>query len=124
MISMIALETGKAPSSFFFGIEMGPRCGTRRPRIRRGLVWTRWGILWPCRTYTVRLAEILSKITGLPENENEFTGYGWIIGNFDAIAGTYSVTIFGLGFTQNFELTPAVGQGGILTGLRINPPLE
>jgi hypothetical protein len=82
------------------------------------------GYLWPCRTYTVRLAEILSKITGLPANENEFTGYGWVIGNFDAIAGTYSVTIFGLGFTQNFELTPAVGQGGILTGLRINPPLE
>ena len=47
VISMIALETGKAPSSFFFGIEMGPRCGTRRPRIRRGLVWTRWGISGP-----------------------------------------------------------------------------
>ena len=73
------------------------------------------GELWPCRTYTVRLAEILSQITGLPESDNEFTGYGWIIGNFDAIAGTYNVTIFGLGFTQNFELTPTVGNsiGGI-----------
>ena len=70
----------------------------------------------------MRLAEILSQITGMPEVDNEFTGYGWIIGNFDAIAGTYNVTIFGLGFTQNFELTPAVGQGGILTGLRIKPP--
>ena len=29
------------------------------------------GYLQPCRTYTVRLAEILSKITGLPEVDNE-----------------------------------------------------
>jgi len=77
------------------------------------------GYLQPGRTYTVRLAEILSKIKGLPEDEVEFTGYGWVVGNFDAIAGTYSVTIFGLGFTQNFEFTPAVGHGGTLTGLQI-----
>ncbi len=113
---MILLETGTAPSSFFFGTEMGPRCGTRHPRIRRGLDWTRWESSGPAKPYTVRLAEILAQITGLPEEENEFIGYGWVIGNFDAIAGTYSVTIFGLGFTQNFELTPAVGHGGILTG--------
>ncbi len=82
------------------------------------------GYLQPCRTYTVRLAEILSKITGLPEVDNEFTGYGWVIGNFDAIAGTYNVTIFGLGFTQNFELTPTVGDGGRITGLQLKAPPE
>ena len=62
-------------------------------------------------------------ITGLPEVDNEFTGYGWVIGNFDAIAGTYNVTIFGLGFTQNFELTPTVGPGS-LGGLQLNAPPE
>ncbi len=82
------------------------------------------GYLQPCRTYTVRLAEILSKITGLPEVDNEFTGYGWVIGNFDAIAGTYNVTIFGLGFTQNFELTPVVGDAGRPGGLQLNAPPE
>ena len=78
------------------------------------------GSLGPGQTYTVRLAEILSEITGLPEGDagNEFTGYGWIVGNFDAIAGTYNVTIFGLGFTQNFHLTPAVGQAGY-TGIQL-----
>ena len=80
------------------------------------------GYLQPCRTYTVRLAEILSQITGLPEDDNEFTGYGWVIGNFDAIAGTYNVTIFGLGFTQNFELTPVVGEHGGAGGIKLTKP--
>ncbi len=80
------------------------------------------GELWPCRTYTVRLAEILAQITGLPEDDNEFTGYGWVIGNFDAIAGTYNVTIFGLGFTQNFELTPVVGAAGGSGGVKLRAP--
>ena len=87
------------------------------------------GKLGPGQTYTVLLSELMSEITGLAvgdtSTESEFTGYGWVIGNFDAIAGTYSVTIFGLGFTQNFELTPVVGEGGtLLGGIQLEAPSE
>lgn len=72
------------------------------------------GTLGPGQTYTVLLADILECAVG--DRTASFNGYGWVVGNFDAIAGTYNVTIFDIGFTQNFELTPAVGQGQTFTG--------
>ncbi len=75
-------------------------------------------------TYTVVLSELLREITGLPAAEIEFNGYGWVIGNFDAIGGTYNVTIFGVGFTQNFELMPGMGQGGYFGGIEVVGPDE
>lgn len=78
--------------------------------------------LAPGETLTIRLAEILSRATGQDEADIEFTGYGWVVANFDAIAGTYNVTIFGLGFTQNFELLPGLGQGGFFGGIPVMLP--
>ena len=65
------------------------------------------GMLGPGMTYTVLLSELLG------EDGGEFVGYGWVVANFDGVAGTRTVTIFGLGFNQHGDLTPAVnGQGG------------
>ncbi len=72
------------------------------------------GTLGPGQTWTFLLADILDCLGLSPSTE--FNGYGWVVGNFDAIAGTYNVTVFDVGFTQNFELTPAVGQGQTFTG--------
>ncbi len=71
------------------------------------------GTLGPGQTFTVLLADILEAAGG--NRDDSFNGFAWIIGNFDAMAGTYNVTVFDVGFTQSFELTPAVGQGNTST---------
>lgn len=73
------------------------------------------GTLAPGQTWTVRLAEVLEAIG----KEGDFRGYGWVLSGFDCLAGTYSNTIFGLGFTQSFELVPAMGQGGWFGGVPV-----
>lgn len=78
------------------------------------------GTLSPGQTYTVLLEEILEKVTG--DRNKAFTGYGWVVGNFDGLAGTYNVTIFGVGFTQAFHLEPAMGSGGLFGGVPISVP--
>ncbi|UCF39048.1 MAG: hypothetical protein JSU96_09515, partial [Acidobacteriota bacterium] len=80
------------------------------------------GALEPGQTWTVRLAEIIAAAWGVSEKEIEFSGYGWVLSEFDCLAGTYSNTIFGLGFTQNFEMLPGMGQGGFLGGFMVPQP--
>lgn len=45
-----------------------------------------------------------------------FTGYVWIVCDFDAAAGTYSTFDPGLGFAQSFKLDPAMGVLGWMWG--------
>lgn len=78
------------------------------------------GQLHAGQTWTVRLAEVLSAELGVDEEEIEFNGYAWVTSAFDCLAGTYNVTIFGVGFTQNFEFLPGMGQGQIFGGIPVN----
>jgi hypothetical protein len=48
-----------------------------------------------------------------------FSGYAWILSEFDCLGGTYNNTVFGVGFTQAFEFLPAMGQGGWFGGIPI-----
>ena len=64
------------------------------------------GTLGPGQTWTVLMREILTA-AGMGPDES-FSGYGTLVANFDAVVGTYNVTIFGLGFTQNFEFLSPV----------------
>jgi len=59
-------------------------------------------MLGPGETYTV----LLSEITG----DTEFVGYGWIVGNFDGIAGTR--TVIGDFVNQHGTLSPPVSHQG------------
>jgi hypothetical protein len=83
------------------------------------------GTLGPGQTYTVFLREILQEL-GFEEDEF-FTGYAWVIANFDAVQGTYNVQFLGanLGFTQNFVFEPTMGVSiglfGTLGGIPILP---
>lgn len=77
------------------------------------------GSLGSGQTWTVRLAEILAAAEGKPEAEIQFRGYGWVLSDFDCLAGTYSNTVFGVGFTQSYEMLPAMGQGGNFGGVII-----
>lgn len=70
-------------------------------------------------TWRVRLAEVLAQARGIPEADVNFQGYGWILSGFDCLAGTYSNTVFGVGFTQSYEMVPAMGQGGFFGGVMI-----
>lgn len=60
------------------------------------------GMLGPGETYTVLLSELLDGA--------DFVGYGWIVANFDAVAGTR--TVFGPGFSQHGDMTPPVSRHG------------
>ena len=80
------------------------------------------GTLKPGQTWTVNLSEVLAAATG--SKAKDFRGYGWVLSEFDCLGGTYSNTIYGLGFTQNFEMLPAMGQGGFFGGLMIPQPKE
>ena len=62
------------------------------------------GMLAPGHTYTVRLAELVGE-------ENAFVGYGWIVGNFDGIAGTRTI-LLGQGVTWHGDLTPELSHHG------------
>ena len=75
------------------------------------------GTLEAGQTWTVNLSEVLAAATG--GKTREFRGYGWVLSEFDCLVGTYSNTIYGLGFTQNFEMLPAMGQGGFFGGLMV-----
>ena len=41
----------------------------------------------------------------------DFTGFGWIVANFDGVAASHTVVVFGVGFSEAFHGTPAIGQG-------------
>jgi hypothetical protein len=83
------------------------------------------GTLGPGQTYTVFLREIMAEL-GF-DDEEFFTGYGWVVANFDAVQGTYNIQLLGpeLGFTQNFIFEPNMGVSialyGTLGGVPIIP---
>ena len=78
------------------------------------------GTLSEGRTWRVRLAEILADHNGDgDESKLNFSGYGWVMSEFDCLGGTYNNTVFGVGFTQAFEMLPAMGQGGWFGGVPI-----
>ena len=62
------------------------------------------GMLAPGQTYTVRLSDLVGE-------ENAFIGYGWIVGNFDGIAGTRTI-LLGQGATWHGDLTPELSHHG------------
>ncbi len=77
-------------------------------------------VLDPGQTAVFDLRSVLDQV-GF-ESDRTFLGYGWVIGSFDGIAGTYTVQIPGVQFSQNFELLPGVGQGQTPTaGLPLLP---
>lgn len=51
--------------------------------------------------------------------DETFTGYMWIVCNFDAAAGTYSQFNADLGFSQAFKLDPVLGAGFFFGGLPV-----
>jgi len=117
------------PDSGGFAIVLYDRDGTMHyfsSRIHRyfgssliGAGLSQDGTLEPGQTFTVNLAEVLAVVQGVEPAEVEFVGYGWVFSEFDCLAGTYSNTIYGLGFTQAFEFKPAMGQGGQIGGLML-----
>ena len=67
------------------------------------------GMLGAGQTYTVLLSEIVG--------DTEFVGYGWIVGNFDGIAGTR--TVIGNFVNQHGTLSPPVSHQGAGMGVTV-----
>ena len=65
------------------------------------------GTLPPGGTWTFLVSDVLNAAGW----EDNFVGFGWIVANFDGVAGTHTVTIFNVGFNQAFHAVPAIGQG-------------
>ncbi len=77
------------------------------------------GTLSEGRTWRVLLAQILADQENVDVSQVRFSGYGWVLSEFDCLGGTYNNTVFGLGFTQAFEFLPAMGQGGWFGGIPV-----
>ncbi len=76
------------------------------------------GTLEPGQTFTVNLQEVLAAVKDVyPQDVEQFVGYGWILSEFDCLAGTYTNTVYDRGFSQAFEMVPAMGQGGLFGGI-------
>ncbi|MDE2926644.1 MAG: hypothetical protein OXT71_09625 [Acidobacteriota bacterium] len=73
------------------------------------------GMLAPGQTYTVSVAE-------LGGEDRAFVGYGWIVGNFDGIAGTRTIINAGQAVTVHGDLTPELSHHG--AGMKPIPRLE
>ena len=65
------------------------------------------GTLSPGGTWSFLLSDVLVAAGW----EQDFTGYGWIVGNFDGVVGSHTLVIFSVGFAQAFHAVPAIGQG-------------
>ncbi len=65
------------------------------------------GTLSPGGTWSVLLGDLLSDAGW----DGNFVGYGWVVANFDGVAGSHTLNIFGLGFSQAFHAVPGMGQG-------------
>lgn len=70
------------------------------------------GTLGIGQTITCLLSDIVASATaGAGDGEYDWTaGWAWVVGNFDGVQGTGTVTSFG-GFNQSFTLSPGIGQG-------------
>lgn len=76
------------------------------------------GELRPGRTWTALLSQILDGVDALPEDpEDVFSGYAWVVANFDAAQGTSTVFFPDFGFAQSMDMQPTITvdnlQGGI-----------
>ena len=58
-------------------------------------------------TWTFLLGDVLDAAGFV----GDFVGFGWIVANFDGVAGTHTTSIFNVGFNQAFHAVPAIGQG-------------
>ena len=77
------------------------------------------GILAAGGTWTFLLSDLLVA-AGWTQ---DFTGFGWIVANFDGVAASHTVVVTGVGFSQAFHGTPAVGQGfSGIAGLPVSVP--
>lgn len=65
------------------------------------------GTLSPGGTWTFLLGDVLAAAGW----DGDFTGYGWIVANFDGVVATHTLVIFDVGFAQAFHAVPALGQG-------------
>lgn len=68
------------------------------------------------KTWAFYLNELF---VGSGGEDDIFTGYMWIVCNFDAAAGTYSTFDPSLGFAQSFKLDPTLGAGFFWGGLPV-----
>jgi len=79
------------------------------------------GTLSEGRTWRVLLAQILADHSGSNDlSQEHFSGYAWVLSEFDCLGGTYNNTVFGVGFTQAFEFLPGMGQGGWFGGIPVS----
>ncbi len=75
------------------------------------------GSLSPGGTYSVFLHQILQALfpDRVPADRN-FTGYAWVVANFDAVTGTYVNSFPALEASQAFLMQPSVGGLPVSTG--------
>ena len=75
------------------------------------------GELLAGKTLAVFMDEILVAAGG--NSDDVFTGYMWVVCDFDAAAGTYTTYHEGIGFAQAFKMDPVLGASFTWGGLPV-----
>ncbi len=74
-------------------------------------------------TWTAQLSDILGAADALPTDPNDiFTGYAWVVANFDAAQGTSTVFVLDLGFAQSLNMEPTITAGNLQGGIPVDVP--
>jgi len=67
------------------------------------------GKLGPGKTWTALLGQILDDAGVLPGSDEVFTGYIWVVANFDAVQGTVLNVYPDFGYSQSLSMEPTMG---------------
>jgi hypothetical protein len=74
------------------------------------------------RTWAALLSQILDGADALPEPSEVFSGYAWVVCNFDAAQGTVTVTFPDFAFAQSLNMEPTITLGNLQGGIPVNVP--
>ncbi len=74
------------------------------------------------RTWTALLSQILDGADALPEADVVFSGYAWVVANFDAAQGTVTVLFPDLAFTQSLDMQPTITVDNLAGGIPVVVP--
>jgi len=74
------------------------------------------------RTWSALLSSILAAEDALPADGEIFSGYVWVVANFDAAQGTATVFFPGFGFAQSLDMEPTITAGNLQGGIPVVVP--
>ncbi len=74
------------------------------------------------RTWTALLSALLDAAGALPDAGEVFSGYAWVVCNFDAAQGTATVMFPDFSFAQSMDMQPTITVDNLAGGIPVMVP--